>query len=155
VRAVKKLLLAAALIAACSSSKTSNDAPDSVAFPTGFMWGTATAAFQVEKGSAHSDWATWVTMPGKIKNGDLPDQASPDALAHVDGDIALMKGAGMNAYRFSIDWARMYPTKAAFDADTPDPAAVTAYDTLLQKLIAAGITPMVTLMHFAVPEYFA
>src|SRR5262249_23013267 len=84
-----------------------------------------------------------------------PHQASPDALAPIDGDIGLMKVAGQNAYRFSIDWARMYPTKAAFDADTPDPAAVTAYDTLLQKLGAAGVTPMVTLMHFAVPDYFA
>src|SRR5262245_49470596 len=106
------------------------------------MWGTATAAFQVEKGSANSDWAVWVTMPGKIKNGDLPDQASPDALAHVDDDIALMKGASQNAYRFSIDWARMYPTKAAFDADTPDAPAVAAYGSLLQKLNAAGVTPL-------------
>jgi beta-glucosidase len=152
--ALPKAVVAAALIASCSKS-SSNDPPDSVWFPPGFMWGTATAAFQVEKGSAHSDWAAWVTKPGKIKNGDLPDQASPDALAHVDGDIALMKGAGQNAYRFSIDWARMYPTKAAFDSDAPDPAAVMAYDGLLQKLNAAGVTPMVTLMHFAMPDYFA
>jgi beta-glucosidase/6-phospho-beta-glucosidase/beta-galactosidase len=150
-------VLGLSLVASCSksSSPSSGDLPDAVTFPPGFMWGTATAAFQVEKGSAHSDWATWVTMPGKIKNGDVPDAHVPDALAHVDDDVKLMKGAGHNAYRFSIDWSRLYPTRAAFDADTPDPAAVAAYDAMLQKLTAAGITPYVTLMHFAMPDYLA
>jgi beta-glucosidase len=151
---VRPLGLAFCCFLSCSS-RAPDAPPETVAFPAGFMWGTATAAFQVEKGSAHSDWAAWVKMPGKIKNGDLPDQASPDALAHVDEDIALMKGAGQNAYRFSIDWARLYPTKAAFDADTPDAAAVAAYDALIVKLGVAGVTPMATLLHFAVPDYFA
>ncbi len=146
-----------ALLLSCSKSSgaPSDSLPDAVTFPPGFMWGTATAAFQVEKGSVHSDWATWVTLPGKIKNGDVPDTRSPDALAHVDGDVKLMKDGGHNAYRFSIDWARLYPTRAAFDADTPDAAAVAAYDGLLQKLVAAGITPYVTLLHFAVPDYLS
>ncbi len=159
---MRRLVLGLALLLSCSKSSSTSpgDAgpplPEVVTFPQGFMWGTATAAFQIEKGSAHSDWATWVTLPGKIKNGDVPDAApSPDALAHVDGDVALMKGAGHNAYRFSIDWARLYPTRAAFDADAPDPKAVAAYDALLQALTTAGITPYVTLMHFAVPDYLS
>ena len=155
---MRRLVVGLAILLSCSKSSTSStsgDLPDAVTFPPAFMWGTATAAFQVEKGSAHSDWAKWVTLPGKIKNGDLPDARSPDALAHIDEDVQLMKGAGHNAYRFSIDWARLYPTRAAFDADTPDPAAVAAYDALLQKLTAAGITPYVTLMHFAVPDYLS
>jgi beta-glucosidase/6-phospho-beta-glucosidase/beta-galactosidase len=128
-------------------------APAEVSFPAKFLWGSATAAFQVEKGDSHTDWAHWVAMPGKIKNGDVPDVGGPDALNHEDDDIAALKGSGQNAYRFSIEWARLYPTAAAFSADTPDPTAVAAYDALLTKLVAAGITPVVTLMHFALPDY--
>jgi beta-glucosidase/6-phospho-beta-glucosidase/beta-galactosidase len=142
------------LFAACKSSDGGAPArPREVTFPAGFMWGTATAAFQVEKGDGHTDWSGWVSTPGKIKNGDTPDNGGPDAFAHVDDDIALMKGEGHNAYRFSIEWARLYPTRAAFDADTPDAAAVTAYTDLIAKLRAAAITPMVTLMHFALPDW--
>ncbi len=138
---------------ACSSSKGTPAPPTVVTFPAKFLWGTATAAFQVEKGDLHTDWAHWVATPGKIKNGDLPDVGGPDALAHVDDDIAALRSTSQNAYRFSIEWGRMYPTRAAFDADTPDPVAVAAYDDLLQKLHAAGITPMVTLHHFAFPDW--
>ena len=81
--------------------------------------------------------------------------AGPDALAHVDEDIALLVASGQNAYRFSIEWARLYPTRAAFDADTPDPAAVAAYDALLTKLVAAKITPLVTLHHFSSPSWLS
>src|SRR5580693_6478347 len=68
--------------------------PAEVTFPTGFLWGASTAAFQVEKGDSHPDWAHWVAMPGKIQNGDTPDNGGPDALAHIDEDIALMKSEG-------------------------------------------------------------
>ena len=124
-----------------------------VTFPAGFLWGTATAAFQVEKGDVHTDWSHWADTPGKIKNGDHPDVGGPDALAHVDEDIGLMTAEGHSAYRFSIEWVRIYPTRAAFDSDTPDAEAITAYTTLLAKLRAAGITPMVTLAHFALPDW--
>ncbi len=129
--------------------------PVTVTFPKGFLWGTATAAFQIEKGDAHTDWAHWAATPGKIKNADLPDVGGPDALAHMDEDIGLMKSEGHTAYRFSIEWARLYPTRAAFDADTPDADGVAAYASLLAKLHAAGLTPMVTLSHFAIPDWLA
>jgi beta-glucosidase/6-phospho-beta-glucosidase/beta-galactosidase len=129
--------------------------PAQVTFPASFTWGSATAAFQVEKGLTATDWGAWVQTTGKIKNMDLPDVGGPDALAHVDEDIALLKASGQNAYRFSIEWARMYPTKAAFDADTPDMDAVTAYDALLTKLKAAGIAPWVTLHHFSTPSWLS
>ena len=124
-----------------------------VTFPAGFLWGTATAAFQVEKGDVHTDWSHWADTPGKIKNGDHPDVGGPDALAHVDEDVGLMTNEGHTAYRFSIEWARIYPTRAAFDSDTPDAAAIAAYTTLLARLRAASITPMVTLAHFAMPDW--
>jgi beta-glucosidase/6-phospho-beta-glucosidase/beta-galactosidase len=127
--------------------------PSVVTFPAGFMWGAATAAFQVEKGDSNTDWAAWANTSGKIKNGDNPDVGGDDALAHIDDDIALMTSEGHNAYRFSLEWSRLYPTEAAFLADQPDPAAVTAYDTLIQKLVAAHVTPLVTLNHFALPNW--
>jgi beta-glucosidase/6-phospho-beta-glucosidase/beta-galactosidase len=126
-----------------------------VTFPAGFLWGSSTAGFQVEKGDAHTDWAHWAATPGKIKNGDSPDQGGPDALAHADDDVRALAGTGQNAYRFSIEWGRVYPTRAAFDADMPDPAGVAAYDALLQKLHDAHITPLVTLAHFALPDWLS
>ncbi len=129
--------------------------PAEVTFPAGFAWGSATAAFQVEKGLTSTDWGAWVRTAGKIKNMDDPDLLGPDALAHIDDDIALLTQSGQNAYRFSIEWGRLYPTKAAFDADMPDMAGVTAYDTLLTKLKAAGIAPWVTLHHFSSPSWLS
>jgi len=133
----------------------SADPPDVVRFPKGFLWGSATAAFQIEKGDAHTDWAHWVQMVGTIKNGDSPDNGGPDALAHVDDDVRALADSGQNAYRFSLEWGRIYPTRAAFDADTPDAAALAAYDGLISKLHDAHITPLVTLHHFAFPDWLS
>jgi beta-glucosidase len=119
------------------------------------MWGSSTAGFQVESGDTHTDWAHWVATPGKIKNGDSPDVGGPDALDHIDDDVAALTSSGQNAYRFSIEWGRVYPTQAAFDADTPDPQAIAAYDTLLQKLAAAHVRPLVTLVHFSLPDWLS
>jgi beta-glucosidase len=159
-RAAAAATVLLATIAACSSSgsdapSTASDGPDEVTFPPGFLWGSATAAFQIEKGLGNTDWGLWVKTPGKIKNGDDPDVGGADALAHIDEDVAALVAAGQNAYRFSIEWARLYPTRAAFDADQPDPAAVAAYDKLFAALRAAKITPLVTLQHFSLPDWLA
>jgi beta-glucosidase len=119
------------------------------------MWGSSTAGFQVESGDSHTDWTHWVATPNKITNGDNPDVGGPDALNHIDDDVAALTSSGQNAYRFSIELARVYPTQADFDADTPDPQGVAAYDTLLQKLSAAGIKPLVTLAHFTLPDWLS
>jgi len=129
--------------------------PGAVSFPRGFRWGAATAAFQVESNDTNTDWSAWVAMPGKISNGDSPNDGGPDSLHHFDEDIAAMKAAGITAYRFSVEWARIYPTAAAFEANEPDPAGIGYYDALLSKLRGAGIEPMVTLHHFASPDYLA
>lgn len=154
----RALIAIAALVAAsspaCSSSEAS-PADEPVTFAPGFLWGSASAGFQVEKGLPNTDWGIWASLPGKIKNGDHPDRGGADALAHIDEDVAILKATNQNAYRFSIEWARLYPTRAAFDADQPDPAGVAAYDELFAALKAAGITPFVTLQHFTIPDYFA
>ena len=167
VLAFAALVASQLLVPACRSSSSSTPSddggaadasiplPPQVTFPKGFLWGSATAAFQVEKGLGATDWGAWVKTTGKIKNGDDPDVAGPDALAHVDEDVALLTASGQNAYRFSIEWARLYPTKAAFDADTPDMTAIAAYDALLTKLKAAKITPLVTLHHFSSPSWLS
>lgn len=122
-------------------------------FPSGFLFGAASAGMQIEKGLVHADWYQWAAVPGHVQNGDKPDDG-PDAFAHLDDDVQALKDAGLNSYRFSIEWSRIYPTKAAFDADTPDKDALAVYHSLLAKLKAAGIRPFVTLHHFATPDYF-
>jgi beta-glucosidase len=155
------LFVATALLGAgvdgCKSSTPTaqGDEPEQVTFAAPFLWGSASAGFQVEKGLPNTDWALWVKTPGKIKNGDNPDVGGADALAHIDEDVALLVAAGQNAYRFSIEWSRLYPTRAAFDADMPDAAAIASYDKLFAALKNAKITPFVTMQHFALPDYLA
>ena len=145
--------IALATLSCKSDSNGPAPPPASVTFPKSFLWGTATAAFQIEKGDTHTDWGHWVALtPSKIKNGDTPDVGGPDALEHVDEDIALMQQMGVNSYRFSIEWGRLFQTAAA---TTPDPTALAAYDSEMQKLVAAHITPMVTLQHFALPDWLS
>jgi beta-glucosidase/6-phospho-beta-glucosidase/beta-galactosidase len=127
--------------------------PASVTFPSKFLWGSSTAGFQVEKGDDNTDWAAWVAMSGKIKNGDSPDVGGPDALNHITQDVADLVATNQNTYRFSLEWARIYPTLADFTADTPDPNAIAAYSSLLTALVAAKITPVVTLDHYTLPTY--
>ena len=162
---MKRLVAIAAAIAcavACSSSSSSDPPvaapdvePDSVSFPTPFLWGAASAGFQVEKDLPSTDWGVWASTTGKIKNADSPNVGGADALAHIDEDVALLVATNQNAYRFSIEWTRIYPTRAAFDADEPDAAGVAAYGKLFAALHAAKITPLVTLQHFALPSYLS
>jgi len=150
------LPIAIAALSCKSDGASANEAPASVTFPNAFMWGTATAAFQIEKGDVHTDWGHWVALsPSKIKNADTPDVGGPDALDHIDGDIALMQQMGVNAYRLSIEWGRLFPTVDASNSGTPDPVALAIYDAEMQKLQSAHITPMVTLQHFALPDWLS
>ena len=117
------------------------------------MWGSATAGFQVEKGDDTTDWGAWVAMSGKVVNGDTPDMGGPDALDYIPQDVQDLVATGQNTYRFSLEWGRLYPTMADFTADTPDPTTVAAYSSLLNALVAAHITPVVTLDHYTLPTY--
>ena len=157
-RGARASVLLAAVVVACSSSSAGGGAPRepaSVSFPAPFLWGSASAGFQVERDLPATDWGAWVKTPGKIKNGDDPNTGGADALARIDEDVALLVASGQNAYRFSIEWARLYPTRAAFDADQVDPVAVGAYDKLFAALRKAKITPLVTMQHFALPSYLS
>ena len=82
-------------------------------FPPAFLFGSATAAHQVEGGNHNNDWWRWETM-GKIKNNDSSDNG-PDHYNRYEEDYALAQEMGMNAYRFSIEWSRVEPQMGVFD----------------------------------------
>lgn len=157
VKPTKAFVLGALLsLANCTTSASPEEPTDvsSVAFPKGMLWGGATAGFQVEKGLSDTDWGIFSGLPGTIQKGAKADDG-PDALAHIDQDVASMQAAGFNAYRFSIEMARVYPDRKSFDDDTPSADGLAAYDALFAALKAANITPMVTLHHFVWPSYLS
>ena len=82
-------------------------------FPTGFLWGAATAAYQIEgghdaDGKGESIWDRFSRTPGKIRNGDTGDRACEHYFRSGD-DVARMREMGLNAYRFSVSWPRVLP----------------------------------------------
>ena len=116
--------------------------------PKGFVWGTATAAHQIE-GGTNNDWTRFEAQPGTIVHGDRSTVAA-DHWNRMASDVALMKSIRANAYRFSIEWSRLEPVEGTWDE-----AAWAKYGELLALLKAEGIRPMVTLWHFTLPTWLA
>jgi beta-glucosidase len=117
-------------------------------FPDGFLWGTATSAHQVEGGNSNSDWWEWERRPGspcRDKSGAAIDHYNLYA-----NDIALLAGLGFNAYRFSVEWARIEPTEGAFDQ-----AQLDHYVDVVEQCRKRNLVPMVTLYHFSLPVWVA
>ncbi|MFB7455631.1 GH1 family beta-glucosidase [Streptomyces sp. NPDC056188] len=125
---------------------------DLAALPQDFRWGTATSAYQIEgavaeDGRSPSIWDTFSHTPGKIDNDDHGDTAC-DHYHRWREDVALMGRLGVNSYRLSIAWPRVMP-----DGDGPvNPKGLDFYDELIDGLLAAGITPSVTLYHWDLPQ---
>ncbi len=123
-----------------------------VRFPEGFLWGTATAAHQIEGGLDRNNWAWWEqqTKRGKptIFEGQRVGDAC-DSYARYAEDIRLMQELGMDSYRLSLPWSRLEPEPGVFDED-----AIEHYHDLIDALLAAGIEPMLTLHHFTHPQWF-
>ena len=121
-------------------------------FPTGFFWGVATAAYQIEgawneDGKGPSIWDTYAHAPGKIANGDTGDVAN-DHYRRYKEDIALMKDIGATAYRFSISWPRIFPEGVG----RPNVKGLDFYSRLVDALAAAGVAPFATLYHWDLPQ---
>ncbi len=121
-------------------------------FPPGFLWGSATAAYQVE-GAAHADgrgpsiWDTFSHTPGKVNNGDTGDVA--DDFYHLyAADIAMMKDLGLKTFRFSVSWTRIFPTGTG----AANPKGFDFYNRMIDKLLHAGIQPYCTLYHWDLPQ---
>ena len=122
------------------------------AFPSDFLWGTATASYQIEgaasvDGRGVSIWDTFSKTEGKVKNGDTGDMAC-DHYNRFPEDIALMQELGVKAYRFSIAWPRLFPQGDGVREER----GIDFYNRLINALIAAGIEPMVTLYHWDLPQ---
>src|SRR5215207_9208239 len=121
-------------------------------FPPGFLWGSATAAYQIEGGATEggrgpSIWDTFSHTPGKTLNGDTGDVAC-DHYHRWSDDIQLMRKLGLQAYRFSVAWPRILPEGRG----RINEAGLAFYDRLVDGLLEAGITPWVTLYHWDLPQ---
>ncbi len=121
-------------------------------FPEGFLWGAATAAYQIEgavneDGRQPSIWDTFSHTPGKVKNGETGDVAC-DHYHLWAQDLDLMQSLGLNAYRFSVAWPRIVPAGRG----ATNKAGLDFYDRLTDGLLARGIAPYVTLYHWDLPQ---
>ena len=121
-------------------------------FPEGFVFGSATASYQVEgavaeDGRGQSIWDTFSHTPGLVLNGDTGDVAD-DHYHRVDADLDLMKSLDLGAYRFSIAWPRIQPTGRG----PANQAGLDFYSRLVDGLLDRGITPVATLYHWDLPQ---
>jgi beta-glucosidase len=121
-------------------------------FPKGFLWGSATASYQVE-GAVHeggrgpSIWDTFSHTRGKTANGDTGDVAD-DFYNRYPQDIAMMKEMGLKTFRFSVAWSRIFPSGKG----QPNQAGLDFYNRMVDALLAAGIQPYCTLYHWDLPQ---
>lgn len=115
-------------------------------FPEGFFVGASTSAHQVEGNNIHSDY--WEMEHLKHTNFNEPSQDAVDHYHRYEEDIQLLAKAGLNAYRFSIEWARIEPEEGQFDKKE-----IEHYRRMLQCCRNHGVEPIVTLMHFSSPTW--
>ena len=126
--------------------------PLTVTFPSAFLWGAATSAYQIEgavreDGRTPSIWDTFSHMPGKTAGGETGDIAVDHYHRYRD-DVALMADLGLNAYRFSVSWSRVQPTGRGPAVQV----GLDFYRRLVDELLAHGIKPAVTLYHWDLPQ---
>ncbi|WP_018247646.1 GH1 family beta-glucosidase [Orenia marismortui] len=121
-------------------------------FPKDFIWGSATASYQVEgafdeDAKGESIWDRFSHTPGKVENGDTGDVAC-DHYHRYKEDIALMKEIGIDSYRLSISWSRILPEgKGEINQQGLD-----FYRNLIDELLKAGIKPAITIYHWDLPQ---
>ena len=121
-------------------------------FPEDFLWGTATASYQIEgawneDGKGESIWDRFSHSPYRIYNRDTGDTAC-DHYHRMPEDIALMKELCLKSYRFSVSWTRVMPAGRG----KVNEKGLDFYDRLVDNLLNAGIIPNVTLNHWDFPQ---
>lgn len=121
-------------------------------FPAGFLWGSATASYQVEgafdeDGRKPSIWDVFSKTPGKTVDGATGD-VSVDHYHRYKEDIALMKALGVKTYRFSIAWPRVFPDGTG----APNPKGLDFYNRLIDELLRNDIMPFATMYHWDLPQ---
>jgi beta-glucosidase len=130
-------------------------APETAAgdgLPVGFLWGAATAAYQIEgaatvDGRGPSIWDTFTHTPGRVRGGSTGDVAV-DHYGHCTEDVALMAGLGLSAYRFSVSWPRIQPAGSG----AVNQPGLDFYRKLVDELLGRGIEPWLTLYHWDLPQ---
>lgn len=136
---------------ATATKKETRTTPDARAFPAGFLFGAATAAYQIE-GATHEDgrtdsiWDAFSRVPGAVFNGESGETACDHYHRYRD-DVALMKNLGLQTYRFSTSWSRVQP-----DGGPVNPKGLDFYSRLVDELLAAGVKPWLTLYHWDLPQ---
>jgi beta-glucosidase len=135
-----------------SESTELSASPAPLRFPSGFVWGAATAAYQIEGAAAEhgrtpSIWDTFSHTPGRVLNGDTGDIAA-DHYHRFRDDVALMSDLGLGAYRFSVSWSRVQPTGRGLAIQR----GLDFYRQLVDELLAKDITPVATLYHWDLPQ---
>jgi beta-glucosidase len=135
-----------------SETKPAPDRHAPASFPDGFLWGTATSAYQIEgavdeDGRGRSIWDTFSHTPGKIEDDSNADRAN-DHYHRYREDVGLIRELGVKAYRFSIAWPRVFPQGTG----APNPKGLDFYDRLLDELLKNGIEPFATLYHWDLPQ---
>jgi beta-glucosidase len=113
-------------------------------FPDTFVWGAATSAHQTEGGNTGSDW--WLLEHAEGSPAAEPSGDACDSLHRYPEDISLLAAAGLQAYRFSIEWARIEPAPGEFSQATVD-----HYQRMIDQCLGRGLEPIVTLHHFTNP----
>lgn len=120
-------------------------------FPRDFVWGMATASYQIEgavaeDGRTPSIWDTFSRVPGAVLGGDTGEVAC-DHYHRMPADVGLLADLGATSYRFSVAWPRVRP-----DAGPVNPAGLAFYDRLVDELLSHGIAPWLTLYHWDLPQ---
>jgi beta-glucosidase len=131
---------------------SSPDVELSRTFPTGFLWGAATASYQIEgavneDGRGVSIWDTFAATPGKILNGENGD-VTIDHYHRMSADLDILSEIGLAAYRFSLAWPRILPNGSG----TVNEKGLDFYDRMVDTLLAKGIRPFATLYHWDLPQ---
>jgi beta-glucosidase len=121
---------------------------DTGSFPDGFVWGTATAAHQIEGGNWNNDWWAWEHAPASPCAEPSGDAC--DSWNRWEDDVALVADVGLGSYRFSVEWSRIEPEDGEWSY-----AAVDHYRRQCEALLARGIEPTVTFHHFTTPRWLA
>jgi beta-glucosidase len=119
-------------------------------FPRGFLWGTATAAHQVEGDNRNNDWWAWEEQPGRIAQGHRSGKACDWWGGRWREDLDRAAADGQNAHRLSLEWSRIEPSPAVWDE-----AALEAYREMIRGALDRGLQPAVTLHHFTNPLWIA
>ncbi|MBB3879302.1 GH1 family beta-glucosidase [Sphingomonas pseudosanguinis] len=139
-------------LTAARAARAAAQTPLDQSFPKDFLWGTATAAYQIEgavneDGRGQTNWDVFSHTPGKVANGDTGDVAC-DSYHRYKDDIALMRNLGIKAYRMSLAWSRIFPEGRG----KPNAKGLDYYNRVIDALLEAGIQPNVTMFHWDLPQ---